>query len=163
MDQAKFKLPRYPEGTRSKTAQAMWRPQLHVTGAIAAGLREFWFLSSCTVPGDASAQITYINEICGQAELDLAQRGRVMPAILRIGSDNTCSETKNQIMMKYLAFMVWKGMFKCGEMCQLRCGHTHNGQDRRFSVCATCLVRERADRGHGCSEGHHHQQSSPPE
>ena len=48
MDQAKFKLPKH-EANKGKTAQSMWRPQLHVTGVTIAGLREYFlfvFMSS---------------------------------------------------------------------------------------------------------------------
>ena len=140
IEQAKFKLPRYA-ASRAKQAQGMWRPQLHVTGCTMTGLREIWYLTSALVPKNASTQITYLMDALGVACEDLASRGRRLPKIYRICADNATAETKNQIVFKWLCTIVFKDWFPVAELNHLRPGHTHNDQDRRFSVATTAIAR----------------------
>ena len=62
-----------------------------------------------------------------------------MPAHLVIQSDNASGEGKHQTVMKFCAWLAWRGSFETVTMAQYRVGHTHNQQDQRFSVVASGL------------------------
>ena len=140
MEQAKFKVPRH-DGLNSKTNSGFWRPQLHVTGSVVDGVKEFWFLSDCTLPKNANTQITMVSTILQRSFEVLQGRRKNFPAVLRCVSDNATGETKNQIMCKFLAWLVFKRKVKSAELAQFRVGHTHNRQDQRFAVCGTAIVK----------------------
>ena len=59
IEQSKLKMPKLG-GRVAKAAAALWRPQLHCTGMIIDGVRELWFLSSCTLAKNASTEVSYI-------------------------------------------------------------------------------------------------------
>lgn len=63
-----------------------------------------------------------------------------MPKMLRIHSDNASGEGKNQIMFKFAAWLVWKGLFNEVILTQFRVGHSHSKIDQRFSECRTVLA-----------------------
>ena len=140
MEQAKFKLPRH-HGLKGKDNSMYWRPQLHVTGVVVDGVQEFWVLSSCTLSKNANTQLTTVMDVLDGVAGVLAKRGRPMPRILRIEHDNAPAEMKNQVVMKVMSYLVWKGLFCCTELAQPRPGHSHNRQDQRFAVGATAMAR----------------------
>ena len=140
MEQAKFRVPRH-DGLKSKTAAAHWRPQLHVTGSVVDGVKEFWYLSDCTLPKNANTQITMIACILQGAHETMYNRGRNFPAMIRCVSDNASSETKNQTVCKFMAWLVFKKKVRSAEMSQFRVGHTHNRQDQRFAICSTAIAK----------------------
>ncbi len=139
MDQAKFRCPR--SLSLSKDFQNLWRPELHVVGGIADGLVEAFWLANPTVPKNADTQATVAALLLDHCMAALAARGQPMPAKLRIHTDNAASEGKNQTMMKFCAWLVWRRAFESVEMTMFRVGHTHNKQDQRFGVAATALSR----------------------
>ena len=65
--------------------------------------------------------------------------GIAFPAHLVFQSDNAAGEGKNQTVMKFCAWLVWRGAFETVTMAQFRVGHTHNQQDQRFSAVASAL------------------------
>ena len=134
MEQAKFKLPQTRGEDKSKDAVTKWRPQLHVTGSIQSGLQEMWYLSSATLPKNASTQCTMLADSLDHASEALFEKSKPMPCQWRIFSDNASGETKNQIVFKFVAVVVHRRGFGLGEAAQQRVGHSHNKQDRRFSV-----------------------------
>ena len=58
MDQAKFKCPR--NIAASKSFQNLWRPQLHVVGAIAHGHCELIAIMPPDIPKDANMNMTVL-------------------------------------------------------------------------------------------------------
>ena len=105
------------------------------------GCENIFYLSSCLVPKNASTQITYIADVVQKTVDDLKIRERVLPRILRVASDNATAETKNQVVLKFLSWLVFLNVFCAAELAQLRAGHTHNSQYREFSRLATLIAR----------------------
>ena len=64
-------------GRVAKAAAALWRPQLHCTGMIIDGVRELWFLSSCTLAKNASTEVSY-------RPLELIPLGRLILILLLV-------------------------------------------------------------------------------
>ncbi|MCP4241526.1 MAG: hypothetical protein GY772_13275, partial [bacterium] len=114
MDQAKFRCPR--QLSLSKEFQSCRRPELHATGAVVDGLLESYWLSDCNVPKNANLQLTLLSRALQQSADLLAKGGRGRPAVLRVHTDNATSEGKNQTVMKYMAWLVWKRTFRACEM-----------------------------------------------
>jgi len=77
--------------------------------------------------------------------LDLLQQllpsGAALPENFILAADNTPRESKNQIMLSFLAYLVSSGRFATTELQFLQVGHTHNELDQRFSTIATVLSR----------------------
>ncbi len=140
MDQAKFRCPR--QLSLSKEFQSCRRPELHATGAVVDGLLESYWLSDCSVPKNANLQLTLLSRVLQQSADILAKSGRGLPAVLRAHTDNATSEGKNQTVMKYMAWLVWKRTFRACEMTMFRVGRTHNKQDQRFGEVAAALARK---------------------
>ncbi len=61
---------------------------------------------------------------------------------MRVHMDNARSKGKNQTVMKYMAWLVWKRAFRACEMTMFRVGHAHNRQDQRFGEVAATLARK---------------------
>lgn len=141
MDQAKFRCPR--NISMAKDFQALWRPSLHVAGAIADGICESYWLASVDIAKDANLQCTLISRLLEQCASQLAEQAIAMPSLLRIHTDNATAEGKNQIVMKFAAWLVASGRFKSVDLTMFRVGHTHNKQDQRFGEVATALSRTR--------------------
>ena len=89
---------------------------------------------------DANLQVTLTAHTLDLVSQVVAGRpGIAFPAHLVIQSDNAAGEGKNQTVMQFCAWLVWKGSFEAVTMAQFRVGHTHNQQDQRFSVVASGL------------------------
>lgn len=58
--------------------------------------------------------------------------------------DNTCKENKNNLMVKYLGFLVHHGVFDEVRVLFLLVGHTHSVIDQRFSVISRELSAQDA-------------------
>ena len=138
MDQSKFKVPR--NLASSAEFESLWRPQLHVVGAIAHGHMEAYFLMDADLAKDANMNCTVI---CRVLELVKEKIGpqQVLPRNLMINADNTTRESINQHFVNFLASMVSLNKFETTELQFLRTGHTHNEQDQRFSTVALTLSR----------------------
>ncbi len=141
MDQSKFRVPR--NLSLSKEFQHALRADLHCTGAIAHGIFEGFFLSDCRLRKDSNLQLTVLSRVLELSHTFLSAQADsgAWPSMLRCHTDNATSEGKNQHVMKYMAWMVFREAFKSAEMSMFRVGHTHNELDQRFSEVATALSR----------------------
>jgi len=143
MDQAKFRAPR--NTSQSKDLTGRQRPHLHCVGAIIDGVSDFYYFNDLRVSKDANLQITLLARTIGVA-VDIVETSRLgaqVPAHLVVHSDNASGEGKNQTVMKFCAWLVWRGMFETVTMTQFRVGHTHNVQDQRFAVVGGALNAQR--------------------
>ena len=137
MDQAKFRAPR--NLVSSKAFEKLWRPQLHVVGAIAWGYVEAYWIMSPDQAKDSNMNATIIAKTLDLVQSILDPKGAAMPQTLVIEADNTAREEKNQHGLAFMAYLVASKRFEAvqGEFKEV--GHTHNELDQRFSVHATKL------------------------
>ena len=94
MDQAKFRCPR--NTCNSKDLESLWRPVLHVTGLIAEGIGEYYFIaeSDCKKNSDMNCQC--LSRVLEHVSRVFASKLLVVPRHLVLLTDNTCREQKNQ-------------------------------------------------------------------
>lgn len=137
MDQAKFKVPR--NLASSAEFESLWRPQLHVTGAICHGHLECYFIMGTDQAKDSNMNATVIARTLDLVKQKLSPHA--LPQNLVIQADNTTRESKNQFFALFLSYLVASGKFSVSELQFLQVGHTHNQQDQRFSSVATSLSR----------------------
>ena len=71
----------------------------------------------------------------------LEERGLAMPLHWRLVSDNASAESKNNVLVKFMAVQVAQNRVNSVTMSQGRVGHTHNRQDASFGQVAVCLNR----------------------
>jgi hypothetical protein len=67
-----------------------------------------------------------------------------LPRVLLLHMDNTSKENKNNLMIKYLCFLVFHGVFDEVRILFLLVGHTHSVIDQRFSVISRELSAQDA-------------------
>ena len=81
----------------SKEFGSLWRPELHLVGLIAHGVLEAYFLSDIDLAKDSNPTITTAARTIQLCQQELSKRGLDLPTTWRLHSDNTASETKNQV------------------------------------------------------------------
>ena len=114
MDQAKFRVPR--NTSQSKDLAGRQRPQIHCVGAIVDGLADFFYFNDFRVSKDANLQITLTARTLGVvADLLAGRPGVAMPQHLVLHSDNAAGEGKNQTVMKFCAWLVWRRDLRHGD------------------------------------------------
>ena len=141
MDQAKFRCPRNLQAA-SAFSQAT-RPSLHLTGVLAFGLLEVYFILPPDTCKDSNMNATVIS-----VTLDLCQRlveswgpEHSLPRRAIIAADNTPRESKNQYFATFAASLVARRHFDSLEVQYMMTGHTKNELDQRFSAIATVLSK----------------------
>jgi len=91
-------------------------------------------------PQGASGCATLLHRIFNSV---LRKDGK-LPRILLLHMDNTCKENKNNLVIKYLAFLVHHNVFDEVRILFLLVGHTHSIIDQRFSVISRALREQDA-------------------
>lgn len=141
MDQSKFSLPRVKRLVGTSLLSKLWRPGMHVSGAIVFGLLEFYGIMPFDTPKDASMNCTLLARILDLTAAHLRELGDTygFPAHLCINVDNTPRESKNSHFAAFLSFLIHKRVFRsiCCEYLQV--DHTHNELDQRFSSLASFI------------------------
>ena len=138
MEAQKFKCPR--NLGMAKALANLWRPQQHMVGCVADGIADYFWLIPPDVVKNANLSATLTADMLHHAAGVLEERGVPIPQKFRVHSDNAGGEVKNQIFMKYMAFLA-HGHFTCTEMTQFRPGHSHGRVDQKFTVVGTALNR----------------------
>lgn len=123
MDQAKFKCPRLIEA--STPLQDRYRPQLHMSGAIAHGFAEVYFVGDADIKKDANASCQQLAEVLDVVQDICTSRQQVMPRHLCVQLDNTTRENKNQLLLRFCAWLVAQNRFDSATLNFFRKGHTH--------------------------------------
>ena len=140
MDQAKFRCPRNCVQAATTQFSALHRPPLHMTGCIAFGQLEAYFIMRPDTAKDANMNITIIGRMLDRLQMLLDEDPSTqMPRHCILAADNTPRESKNQIFAMFAAFLVSKQRFETVEVQFLQAGHTKNEMDQRFSSVATIL------------------------
>lgn len=140
MDQAKFKVPRVKNGTNF-LGNNSWRPQLHVSCCIAHGYMDMYWVGDENIPKDAAATVQQLSEMLDAVAKLRSDRNQKLQDHLVIQLDNTCRENKNNLVLRWGACLVGRGVFKSVSLHYLRKGHTHEDVDQRFKILATRLSR----------------------
>ena len=138
MDQAKFRCPR---NLKANAAFAnVQRPALHLTGAVAIGLCEVYYILGPDTKKDSNMVATCLAHLLDRCQLVVENRpDYCLPRHLIIGADNCTRETKNAYLAQFGAFLVGRGIFDSVEFQFMVTGHTKNELDQRFSSVATIL------------------------
>ena len=136
MDQAKFRCPRNLNSTAE--FDGLWRPSLHVCGAIVHGHLECYFIMGGDTAKDANMNATVVSRVLDLTAEKIGDQ-HSMPQSLILAADNTTRESKNQHFMNYNGHLVTGERFESAELNYMTVGHTHNELDQRFSSVATLL------------------------
>lgn len=135
MDQAKCLLPRPKNFLGTSSWSQLWKPAQHVTGVIAFGLLEVYFL----LPPDCAKDSNMNAYLVGRTlELIQQMEGIQLPANLLLAADNTPRESKNQYFCLFCAMLAGT-TFSSVELQYMQAGRTHNELDQRFSSIAKSI------------------------
>ena len=141
MDQAKFRVPRWKFKNTPKELESLFRPCLHVHGAIIPGCLETFYICEPDLPEDANLQCTCMGRSLHLVATLSAKKGITMPRQFRVDFDNTAAEGKNNTCLTWYSWLISEGRFDVIDAQSSQVGHTHHIQDQRFSVAATLLSK----------------------
>ena len=140
MDKAKFAWPRWPWRVNHEIA-ALIRPRMTFTAVMAHG----WCCSLYHAPEWLVSGANYCIDLLCRTIVqvwDISQRtGRPFPRHLVVQSDNTVSQSKNETVCLWLAWLVAASLFESANLFFLRVGHTHEDIDQLFGVIATLIIK----------------------
>ena len=141
MDQAKFRCPRNCVQSATSQFSALHRPTLHMTGCIAFGQLEAYFVMRPDTAKDANMNITIIGRMLDKLqEMMQEDTSLQLPRHCILAADNTPRESKNHFFAAFAAFLVAQQRFETLEVQFMQAGHTKNELDQRFSSVATILA-----------------------
>ena len=112
----------------------MWKPCLHLVGCVFDGVRDMYYLLDADAAKDSNCSLTCLSRTLEVGSQELTRRGTAMPLQLHIRSDNGNAEAKNQVVMKWCAWMVLRQAFANIVIGQFRPGHAHFRVDQKLSV-----------------------------
>lgn len=137
MDQAKFCCPRSEAVHNSKEFETP-RPRLHVSAIICHGHFRMVFVADPDTPKDGN----YTIECLAHALTRLhAMRVDLAKVRWHVQADNTCRETKNNWVFRWLAILTCMFGFDSCNLEFLRPGHTHEDIDQFFGSMGTFLLK----------------------
>jgi hypothetical protein len=126
MDQAKWRLPRFPELRTPKSAAHIVRPTVIVEGVWIVGRRIDFYLMDKNQHHDSNSIQECVALSLEKAIASLTSRGLDVPRCCIYLADNTVRESKNQYMLKYWAVHVARKKFDLCLQLHMRAGHTHD-------------------------------------
>jgi hypothetical protein len=132
MDQAKFCIPRWGR-RRTHLVEKFPRPSCHTQGVLAHGHALHMGLSLPDVPKDSWSSV---ETLARMFDAILAQHN-TLPHHLHLQQDNCARDCKNQKVMKWICFLLIKGVFRTANLSFLRKGHTHEDGNRRSNICVS--------------------------
>ena len=141
MDQAKFRCPRNLASSSAFSQVA--RPALHLTGVLAFGLLETFYILGPDTKKDANMNATCVAAVLDQCQIAVESMGadHALPRHLIVSADNTPREAKNQFFATFMAMLIANNQFDTIEVQYLQVGHTKSELDQRFSSLATILSK----------------------
>jgi hypothetical protein len=131
MDNQKTQLPRLDGKLHSKTLNNVGEfLGTKLLGVLAHG---YGFYGGWCLPRYEGGSSLVCTTLLRVIQLIRDRREGSLPPVLLIQADNCGRENKNQFMVAFLGWLVWKGYFKEVRMYFLQVGHTHSIIDQRFS------------------------------
>ena len=114
MDHSKFAWPRWPFRKQPHELDGMIRPTVTFTGAIAHGWGTFLYMAGPQMHGGADYFLEVLSQTIEQVWRMCEQSNgqRTFPANLVVIADNTVKSAKNQQVLRYLAYLVGKKIFR---------------------------------------------------
>ena len=115
-----------PRNLKANAAFAnVQRPALHLTGAVAIGLCEVYYILGPDTKKDSNMVATCLAHLLDRCQLVVENRpDYCLPRHLIIGADNCTRETKNAYLAQFGAFLVGRGIFDSVEFQFMVTGHT---------------------------------------
>ena len=138
MDCAKWKCPRNLAGT--KEFSALWRPECTFTAVLTEGHSENFFLMNQNIVKDSDLMMTLLSRAIHRAVQHLQERNKPTPRMVRVHCDNAPGETKNQHVLRWLGWLVHRGIFEEAHLTSFRVGHSHGAVDERFAAIRLLLA-----------------------
>ena len=154
MDHSKFAWRRWGFRKVPHELDNVARPTVTFTGAIAHGWGTYLYMANPNVIGGSdyfcevlSQSIENVWKLCQSdsptgSQSHSLQSKRVFPAHLVVVADNTVKSAKNQFVMRYLAYLVGRKLFKSATLFHLMVGHTHEDIDQLFAVVFSIMKRK---------------------
>lgn len=138
MDQQKFSYPR-GETYKAKDLSTFVRPRSHVTAVLCHGHFVLITVAEHNLPKNANC----MTEILGHSLTLLRRKGLDTTKLrLRIHSDNTVRECKNNIVLSWLGSLTGRGLIAGGALACLRSGHSHEDVDQAFGNLSYFMARK---------------------
>ena len=139
IDHSKFRFPRSLV-TMSKEMAAFVRPTMDMVACLAHG-HGVWMIPTLPhVAKDSSLTVDILTHVLHS----LAERGVDCRTVdFRLQSDNTTRETKNNVTLRWLGFMIGSHRLRRGTLSCLSTGHSHEDIDQAFSVVSNWIQREK--------------------
>jgi len=130
MDISRFKCPRFQDS--GKAMQECWRPNLHFTGCIVAGVAEIFEIaepdvekSSCSTLDSLMRALDVLAKKCDEKSVPIPQH-------LYILVGNAARDNRNSYVVSFVALLVASSRFRSTSLLFFLVGHTHNRMDQRL-------------------------------
>ena len=152
MDHSKFGWPRFDFRKPSHELDNIVRPTVTFTGALAHGFGTYMFMAGPQIIGGSDY---FLEVLCQTLQFVFQQTRRptdqqtgrkrkLLPSHLVVVADNTVKSAKNQYVLKFLAFLVQRGIFSSATLFHLMVGHTHEDIDQLFALILALMKRKGA-------------------
>ena len=139
-DQSKFRI---VKSTRwPKALDGVHRPHLQLLGCWSHGHEISFNLREEDVPKGSNVIIEVILASLSRILERSTEEGQAMPSHLWVQVDNAVGENKNQHVMRTLALLVDRGIFRSTVLSTLRVGHTHEDLDAVFGIVTRHIRNE---------------------
>lgn len=142
MDQAHWRLPRFP-GLRSPSRLSKCkRPTVVVEGVWVVGHGVFFYLLDKDQAHGSNSVLECLSRALESVAAGLRAQGKRMPKHLILVHDNTVREMKNQMVFKYWCTHVLGRKFHSVTQMMPRKGHSHDILDQLFGLLARTIASE---------------------
>ena len=136
MDQAKLRLPRWGYKRKSKAAEKLFRPAIHLAGTWLHGYKLMLALSDEDQKKDSQASM----ELFVRCLSDLFSNTGGMALGIHLQQDNCYREGKNRFMVNLMLSLVILGVCRYASLGYLRTSHSHEDIDQCFGQVARLLM-----------------------
>ena len=142
MDQAHWRLPRFPGLRSPHQMSGCKRPTVVVEGVWVVGHGVFFYLLDKDQAHDSNSIVECLSRALESVASDLRMRGKRMPKHVILVHDNTVREMKNHMVFKYWCAHVLSRKFHSATQMMPRKGHSHDILDQLFGLIAHAIASE---------------------